>query len=259
VQEISLLPGFQGCPLFLNIPQDWGIQGVDLFQAQSKLDPLSFELIDWLQRNGNRSFQMFVIGLTGGILSGKSTIAQMLAEKGAAVIDADKLAHEAYKPNTKLNQALVDEFGQGIRKADGSIDRKKLGGIVFGDDKALARLNAIVHPHIKEIARGEIERLKKKGVRVVVLEGALLIEAKWTDLADEVWVALAPPDTAVKRLKERGGLSEHEARARIQAQLPPAERAKHADVIINTDCDKSEVRAQVDKLWKTVANKEVLR
>lgn len=199
---------------------------------------------------------MFIIGLTGGILSGKSTIAQMLTEKGAAVIDADKLAHEAYKPDTKLNQELVDEFGPGIRKADGSIDRKKLSRIVFGDEKALARLNAIVHPRMKEMARVEIERLKKKGVRVVVLEAALLIEAGWTDLADEVWVALAPPDVAVQRLKERGGLSEDEARARIKAQLPPAERAQHADVIINTDCDKSEVKAQVDKLWKTVANKE---
>jgi dephospho-CoA kinase len=183
----------------------------------------------------------------------------MLTEKGAAVIDADKLAHEAYKPDTRLNQEIVDEFGQGIRKADGSIDRKKLSRIVFDDEKELSRLNMIVHPRIKEMARGEIERLKKKGVRVVVLEAALLIEAGWTDLADEVWVALTPPDVAVQRLKERGGLSEDEARARIQAQLPPAERAKHADVIINTDCDKSEVQAQVDKLWKTVANKEVRR
>lgn len=201
---------------------------------------------------------MFVIGLTGGILSGKSTIAQMLAEKGAAVIDADKLAHEAYKPNTKLNEELVDEFGPGIRKADGSIDRKKVSRIVFDDPKALARLNAIVHPRIKEMARADIERYKKKGVPVVVLEGALLIEAKWTDLADEVWVALAPPDTAVKRLKERGGLTEDEARSRIQAQLPAAERAKHADVIINTDCDISEVRAQIDKHWNMVTNKEVM-
>lgn len=202
---------------------------------------------------------MFVIGLTGGILSGKSTIAQMLAEKGATVIDADKLAHEAYKPDTNLNQALVNEFGPGIRKADGSIDRKKVGRIVFDDKKALDRLNAIVHPLIKDMARADIERYRREGKRVVVLEGALLIEAKWTDLVDEVWVALAPPATAVQRLKERGGLSEDEAHARIQAQLPPAERAKHADVIINTDCDKSEVKAQVDKLWKTVANKEVRR
>jgi dephospho-CoA kinase len=200
---------------------------------------------------------MFVIGLTGGILSGKSTIAQMLAEKGAAVIDADKLAHEAYKPKTKLNQKLVDEFGPDIRKTDGSIDRKKLSGIVFGDEKALARLNTIVHPHMHEMARVKIEQLRKKGTAVVVLEGALLIEAKWTDLADEVWVALAPPEVAVKRLKERGGLSESEAHARIQAQLPAAKRAKHADVIINTDCSLPEVRAQIDKRWKMVTNKEV--
>ena len=200
---------------------------------------------------------MFVIGLTGGILSGKSTIAQMLADKGAVVIDADKLAHEAYKPKTKLNQEPVDEFGSYIRKADGLIDRKKLSGIVFDDSKSLARLNNIVHPRMREIARVKIEQLRKKGVPVVVLEGALLIEAKWTDLADEVWVALAPPEVAVKRLKERGGLTEDEARARIQAQLPAAERAKYADVIINTDCALSEVRTQIDKLWNRVVNKEV--
>ena len=199
---------------------------------------------------------MFVIGLTGGILSGKSTIAQMLAEKGAAIIDADKLAHEAYKPKTKLNQELVDKFGPGIRKADGSIDRKKLSAIVFDNPTALTRLNAIMHPRMREMAQTEIERLRKKGTRVVVLEGALLIEAKWTDLADEVWVALAPTKVAVKRLKERGGLSEAEARARIKAQLPPAERAKHADVVINTDCDLSEVRAQINKLWNRITNKE---
>ncbi len=196
----------------------------------------------------------FVIGLTGGILSGKSTIAQMLADKGAVVIDVDKLAHETYKPKTKLNQELVDEFGTGIRKADGSIDRKKLSGIVFGDAAALARLNGIVHPRMREMARAKIESLRKKGTPVVVLEGALLIEAKWTDLADEVWVALAPPEVAVKRLKERGGLSEEEAWARVQAQLPAAERAKHADVIITTDCELSEVQAQVDKHWDMVAH-----
>jgi dephospho-CoA kinase len=200
---------------------------------------------------------MFVIGLTGGILSGKSTIAQMLAEKGAAIIDADKLAHEAYKPKTKLNQELVDEFGTGIRKTDGSIDRRKLSGIVFDDSKALARLNAIVHPRIREMASAKIEQLAKKGAPVVVLEGALLIEAKWTDLADEVWVALVPPEVAIKRLEERGGLTENEARARIQAQLSAAERAKYADVIINTDCELSEVKTQIDKLWKKIANKEV--
>ncbi len=200
---------------------------------------------------------MFVIGLTGGILSGKSTIAQMLADKGAIVIDADKLAHEAYKPKTKLNQELVDEFGPGIRKADGSIDRKKLSQIVFDNPKSLARLNAIVHPHMRKMARTKIESLRKKGTPVVVLEGALLIEAEWTDLANEVWVALTPPEVAVKRLKERGGLTEDEARARIQTQLPAAERAKYADVIINTNCDLPEVRAQIDKLWKRIANKEV--
>ena len=111
---------------------------------------------------------------------------------------------------------------------------------------------------MRAIARAKIASLRKKGTPVVVLEAALLIEAKWIDLADEVWVALAPPEVAVKRIKERGGLSEEEAWARVQAQLPAAERARHADVIITTDGELWEVSSQVDKLWDTIANKEVL-
>jgi len=193
---------------------------------------------------------MIVIGLTGGILSGKSTISQMLAEKGAVIIDADKIGHEVYKPHTKTWQELVDAFGNSILKQNMEIDRKKLGDIVFNDSQALARLNEIVHPQMHSMMREEIERLRGEGVDTVVLEAAVLIEANWTDLVDEVWVALAPEEVAVKRLQNRGGLSEEQARARIRSQLSPEERAKHADVIIDTDCELSQVRAKVAELWQ---------
>ncbi|KPJ53054.1 MAG: hypothetical protein AMJ37_01915 [Dehalococcoidia bacterium DG_18] len=193
---------------------------------------------------------MIVIGLTGGILSGKSTISQMLAEKGAVIIDADKIGHEAYKPHTKTWQELVDAFGKSILKQNMEIDRKKLGEIVFNDPRALARLNEIVHPKMHTMMKEEINRLRGEGVGMVVLEAAVLIEANWTDLVDEVWVAVAPEEVAVKRLQNRGGLSEEQARARIRSQLSHEERARHADVIIDTDCEISQVRARVAELWQ---------
>lgn len=193
---------------------------------------------------------MVVIGLTGGILSGKSTISQMLAERGAVIIDADKVGHEAYKPNTKTWQELIAAFGQGILKENDEIDRKKLGEIVFNDPQALARLNGIVHPRMHSMMKEKLERLSGEGVGVVVLEAAVLIEANWTDLTDEVWVAMAPEEVAVKRLQNRGGLTEEQARARIRSQLSTEERAKHADIIIDTDCELSEVRSKVEELWQ---------
>ena len=193
---------------------------------------------------------MIVIGLTGGILTGKSTVSEILVQRGVVVIDADKVGHEAYRPQTKVWREVVDAFGTGILMQNGEIDRKKLGDIVFNDPKALARLNEIMHPAMHAMMKEEIEKLRNKGVDVVVLEAAVLIEANWTDLVDEVWVTVAPEETAVKRLQNRGGLSEQQARARIRSQLSSEERAKHADVIINTNCDLAEVRAKVERLWR---------
>jgi len=192
---------------------------------------------------------MIVIGLTGGILSGKSTVSEMLAQRGAVIIDADRIGHEAYKPHTRVWQEVVDAFGGGILRENGEIDRKKLGEIVFNDPQALARLNLIMHPQMHSMMRQEIDRLRGEGVEVVVLEAAVLIEANWTDLVDEVWVTVAPEETAVKRLHNRSGLSEEQARARIRSQLSLEERAKHADVIIDTDCQLAEVEARVEELW----------
>jgi len=198
---------------------------------------------------------MIVIGLTGGILTGKSTVSDMLAKKGAVIIDADKIGHKAYQPHTPAWREVVAAFGNGILKESGEIDRKKLAEIVFNDPKALARLNSIMHPLMHSMIREEIERLRGDGAGLVVLEAAVLIEANWTDLVDEVWATVAPEQTAIKRLQERGRLTEEQAKARIRSQLSAEERAKYANVIIDTNCELAEVRAKVEGLWQRLQSR----
>ena len=192
---------------------------------------------------------MIVIGLTGGILTGKSTVSGMLAERGAVIIDADKIGHKAYKLHTHVWKELVDTFGEWILKKNGEIDRKRLGDIVFHDPLALTLLNKIVHPRMREMIENDLKRLKAKDVPVVVLEAAILIEAKWTDLVDQIWVTTAPEAKVIDRLQNRVGLSEEQARARIRAQLSTEEKGKHADVVIDTDCELAELGVKVLELW----------
>ena len=193
---------------------------------------------------------MKVIGLTGGIGSGKSTVSGFLAELGAVIIDADRVGHEALKPDTEIWREVVAAFGRGILNPGGDIDRKKLGEIVFGDSECLSRLNQIMHPRMHDMVEAELEEYRRQGVAVVVLEAPLLIEADWTSLVDEVWVTVAAESTVLRRLKEKFGLSERESLARIHCQLPSEEKMKHADVVIDTDCSLDELRARVGELWR---------
>lgn len=197
---------------------------------------------------------MRVIGLTGGIGTGKSTVSQYLAELGAVIIDADKVGHEVFQPGTEGWDDVVATFGKGILTATGEIDRKKLGTLVFNNAEALSKLNQIVHPRAYNLVESRLEEYRRQGVQVVVVEVILLIEAKWTDLADEVWVVVASEDNVVKRLKQRG-MSEEEIMARIRSQLSTKERVKHADVVINNDGDIDEVKAKVKELWERLRNK----
>lgn len=199
---------------------------------------------------------MKVIGLTGNICSGKSTVAGFLAEHGAIVISADEIGHEALKPFSQTWERVVDAFGREILRRDNEVDRKKLGDIVFSDPDALTRLNGIMHPGMHEVARRRIEELRRSGSRVVVVEAPLLIEANWLDLVDEVWVANASEETMVKRCRNRSGLSDAQARARIAAQMPSGEKVKYGDVVINTDLPLSEVEATVDELWRRLVHKD---
>ncbi len=193
---------------------------------------------------------MKVIGLTGGISSGKSTVSQFLAELGAVIIDADKVGHEAFKPGTEAWHEVVAAFGKQIVAPNGEIDREKLGTIIFDSSEARARLNQIMHPRMYDMVKAQLEEYQRQGVAVVVLEAPLLLEAGWTSLVDEAWVTTASEVTALKRLRERTGLSEKESLARIRSQLPAEERVRHANVIIDTDCSLDELKAKVKKLWQ---------
>ena len=150
-----------------------------------------------------------IIGLTGGIASGKSTAAEILGELGAHVIDADKLGHRVYEPGTSAFDAVVAAFGADIVADDGQIDRKALGGKVFGDDAALSRLTAIVWPEIRRLAAEEIDSvLADNPDRVIILEAAVLFEAGWEDAVDEIWVVVVEPETAIARATARDGVEE---------------------------------------------------
>ena len=131
---------------------------------------------------------MKVIGLTGGIGSGKSTVAYFLAEKGAYVLDADKIGHEAFKQGTTAWQKLINTFGRGILDKDNEIDRSRLAGLVFGKPEALAKLNEIMHPYILEMVKTRLNMLRQQGVKIAVLEATLLVEAGWKPVVDEVYL-----------------------------------------------------------------------
>ncbi len=190
-----------------------------------------------------------VIGLTGGIGSGKSTASETMAKLGAVVIDADKVGHEAYLPNTDTWQALVKEFGKGILTADNTIDRKKLGALVFSHPDNLKKLNGIVHPRMYEMMKKRITDYKKQGVKVIVVDAAILFEANWTPLVDEVWVVIADEINVVKRAVARTGLPEEQIRSRLRSQMSNEERVKRANLVIHNDGSLEDLKKKVTELW----------
>jgi len=197
---------------------------------------------------------MKIIGLTGGIASGKSTVSRFLAEMGAVIINADEVAHETLKSDIELQQEIVADFGDQILTTEGRIDRERLGEIVFTNPDALARLNRIMHPRLYEMVRAQLENYRQQKVKVVILEVPLLIEAGWTALADEIWVTVASEATVLGRLQQQVGLSAKQALARIGSQMPAKDRIKHADVVIDTDCSLDELKARVAKPWQERAD-----
>lgn len=195
---------------------------------------------------------MYVIGLTGGIGSGKSTVARILEEQGAHILSADLIGHEVYLPGRPAYREIIEAFGEEIVAEDGTIDRKKLGAIVFSDPRRLRKLNAITHPRMKGMMREKLAELKRSGVRVAVLEAALLLDAGWDDLADEVWVTVVPPEIAAKRTAARSGLSEQEVMERIKTQMSNEERIRRANVIISTEGDLEDTRRRTLKEWEAL-------
>ena len=192
---------------------------------------------------------MLVIGLTGGIGTGKSEAARQLEELGALIISADQVGHEAYTVNTEAWEQVVATFGNGILQDDKEIDRRKLGGIVFSDPSQLKKLNQIMHPRMARIVSDKIEAFRGQGVDTVVVEAALLFEAGWDSLVEEVWVTDASEEIIIGRLRERNGLSEEEARKRINSQMDRMERIGRSDFVINNSGDMAELGTTIKELW----------
>ena len=192
---------------------------------------------------------MLVIGLTGSIGTGKSEAARQLEALGASIISADQVGHEAYTPNTEAWEHVVSAFGDEILQDDGEIDRRKLGTIVFSDPGQLERLNQIMHPRMAQMVADKVEVLRGQGVEVVVVEAALLFEAGWDSLVEEVWTTDSPDQAVIERLKVRNGMSEEEARKRMSSQMGRTERLDRSDYVIENSGDMVALGVAIKELW----------
>ena len=191
----------------------------------------------------------YLIGLTGNIATGKSTVAKLLQELGATVIDADALVHELQRKGTPTFEAIVAAFGSGILDRAGEIDRKALGSIVFADPEKLRRLESIVHPAVLiESAR----RIMEAPTPIVVYEAIKLIEAGRAEMCDALWVVTARSDVQLQRLMRDRHMSEAEARQRIEAQPPQSEKIKRATVVIDNSGKREETRLQVEAAYRAI-------
>jgi dephospho-CoA kinase len=199
---------------------------------------------------------MKIIGLTGGIASGKNLVAGILEELGALVIDADQLAREVVKPGTEPYRMIVEAFGKNVLQPDGTLDRKALGRIVFSDPDARARLERITHPAIIKLGEERLEEERLKGTNVVFYMVPLLLEVGLTSSVDEVWVVYADNETQVERLMKRDKIGRDEALRKMAAQMPMDEKIKFGKVIIDNRGTPEETRRKVMELWKELKSGE---
>lgn len=190
-----------------------------------------------------------VIGLTGGIASGKSTVATMLRQLGAPVVDADELAREVVEPGKPALAEIAARFGEAVITADGRLDRERMGAIAFADDGARRALNAIIHPRIAEASQRAIAEKAAAGHAIVIYDAALLVENSIHHRLDGLIVVAAPDDIQIQRLIARDGIDEKAAKARLAAQLPLADKVAVADHVIDNSGDLERTRAQVHALW----------
>uniref|UniRef100_A0A8D2NZ28 Bifunctional coenzyme A synthase n=2 Tax=Zosterops TaxID=36298 RepID=A0A8D2NZ28_ZOSLA len=191
----------------------------------------------------------YVIGLTGGTGSGKTSIAKRLGHLGAFVIDADKLGHAVYVPGGPAYEPVVAAFGAEILNEDGTINRKVLGAKVFGNQERLKDLTDIVWPKIAQMAKENVREAEAQGKAVCVVDAAVLLEAGWQDMVHEVWTAIIPEDEAVRRIVARDGLTEEAARRRLQSQMTNRQRVEQSQVVLCTLWEPDITRQQVQKAW----------
>jgi dephospho-CoA kinase len=196
---------------------------------------------------------MNIIGLTGGIASGKSTVAKILAEFGAEIIDADQIAREIVAPGEDAWQAIIQHFGNDILLPDRTIDRRKLGDIVFGNDEKRATLDRITHPAILARIQARVLQAEQAGTKVVVLDIPLMIEVGWQYLVQSLWLVYVDRETQLSRLQSRDKLTLSQAQARLAAQMPLEEKRKYADVIIDNGGSLEETKQQIQQAWKELS------
>ncbi|MFO8059002.1 MAG: dephospho-CoA kinase [bacterium] len=196
---------------------------------------------------------MKVVGLTGGIGSGKSTVAELLKERGARLIDADFLARQVVEPGRPAWNDIIEEFGSDIKAADDSIDRDKLGSVVFNNEDKRRRLNEITHPRIGEEMVRLLQKHREEGAPVSVIDAALLLESPATKWIKPVIVVTAPDEEKARRVALRDGLSGDDVMARIKSQWSDDERAALADFVIDNSGDLDYLREQVDEVWRKIA------
>jgi dephospho-CoA kinase len=196
---------------------------------------------------------MKVIGLTGNIACGKSVVARMFEELGAKIIDADRIARLVVEPGEPAWKEIVEKFGEGILNTDRTIDRNKLGEIVFNDDEKREELNRITHPRIIERIKERIEEYRGEKAKVVMIEAALIVEkGGMRPLINDLIVVTADEETQIKRLIERSGLSREEAFSRIRSQMPISEKVKHATYVIDNSGSLGHTRRQVEEIWERI-------
>jgi dephospho-CoA kinase len=193
---------------------------------------------------------MLNIGLTGGIGCGKSTVTKILAELGATVMDADKIAHSTYAPSGPAYDGVVAAFGKEVLAPDGSVDRSKLGPIVFKEPAKLTALTNAVWPATKNRIREMIAEARARGERKpIVVEAAILIEANWQSVFDEIWLITAGKDFVIARVERERGLKPEQTEARIKAQLSDDERRKHATLVIENNGTIAQLQQQLATIW----------
>lgn len=198
---------------------------------------------------------MIVVGVTGGICSGKSTVAALFKNLGAIVIDADQVAHELVEPDQPLFEAVASAFGREVVDANGRIDRRRLGGIVFADPEARKRLEAILHPAIIEECERRIRQAGASGAAVCFVDAALLIESGWYTRCDAVILVEASEAVQLDRSVGTRALSRNEAIQRIRAQMPQDEKRRHAHYVIENDGPLEETERQVRAVWDQLSVK----
>jgi dephospho-CoA kinase len=195
---------------------------------------------------------MRVIGLTGGIGTGKSSVSRLLREKGVTVIDADEATRAVQSRGSEGLRRLVDEFGASILTSDGELDRGRLAAVAFADPEARRRLNAIVHPLVREWMADRQMAAEAQGLPHVVLDIPLLFESRGVAGFDDVILVYAPEEVALRRLVEQRGMSEEQARARIAAQMPIEEKRELAQHVIDNTGTLQQLRAQTERVWAEV-------